>query len=203
MSADTDPSPETRPRIEGEREREVLEATLTVLADVGYDRLTMDAVATAARASKATLYRRWQTKPALVVDALASQKQPVSAPDTGSLRDDLLGAFCGTGGLTDPRQVAVLGAVITAITRDAEFAEAFRRDFVGPRIAASTVIFERARARGEIADDVDLDLLATALPGIVLHRTFVLGDTADADLVTDVVDQIVLPAARRRAADLS
>ena len=60
-----------RPRIEGHREQEILDATLEVLADVGYDRLTMDAVATAAKASKATLYRRWSSKAALVIDAVA------------------------------------------------------------------------------------------------------------------------------------
>lgn len=202
MSTSTDkPAPETRPRVEGEREREVLGATLAVLADVGYDRLTMDAVAAAARASKATLYRRWQSKAALVVDALASQKRPVEVPDTGSLREDLLATYCGMGGMTDPQHVAVLGAVVTAITRDAEFAEAFRRDFIGPRIAASTVMFARARDRGEIDDAVDIGLLATALPGIVLHRTYLLGDTPDAALVAAVVDQVILPAARRRPAD--
>ena len=52
----------TRPRVEGDREDEILDATLTLLFEVGYDRLTIDAVARRARASKATLYRRWDTK---------------------------------------------------------------------------------------------------------------------------------------------
>jgi hypothetical protein len=60
--------PNRRPRIEGDREAEILDAAVRVLADVGYDRLTMDMVASEARASKATLYRRWQNKAALVVD---------------------------------------------------------------------------------------------------------------------------------------
>ena len=60
----------TRPRIEGEREHAIFDATMRMLATSGYDRLTMDAVAAEARASKATLYRRWQTKADLVVDAL-------------------------------------------------------------------------------------------------------------------------------------
>ena len=67
------PQPESvvqRPRIEGDREAEILEATLEVLGDVGYDRLTMDAVALRAKASKATLYRRWNGKVSLVIDAL-------------------------------------------------------------------------------------------------------------------------------------
>ena len=66
----------TRPRVEGDREQEILDATLDVLAEVGYDRLTMDAVATAARASKATLYRRWNSKVSLIIEALLSQKGP-------------------------------------------------------------------------------------------------------------------------------
>ena len=64
----------TRPRVEGERELEILEATLEVLDEVGYDLLTMDAVATRAKASKATLYRRWKGKPELVVAAIMAHK---------------------------------------------------------------------------------------------------------------------------------
>ena len=55
-------------------------------------------------------------------------------------------------------------------------------------------VFERAVARGEIRDDLDLDLIAPALPGIVLHRIFLLGDQATPELVARVVDQIILPA---------
>jgi AcrR family transcriptional regulator len=185
----------SRPRVEGDREQEILHAALDVLADVGYDRLTMDAVASAARASKATLYRRWSSKPALVVDAVCSQKGPVVVPDTGSLRGDLIAAHCGLGGLNDPRGLAVLAAIVTAMTRDPEFAEFYRRDFIGPKLAASRVVFERARERGEVAEGVDLDLLAPALAGIVLHRIFLLGEEATPDLVADIVDQVILPAA--------
>src|SRR4051794_10511187 len=121
--------PHTRPRVEGLREAEILEAALAVLGEVGYDRLTMDAVAQKAKASKATLYRRWNGKVQLIIDALQHDHQqhhftehgPV---DTGSLREDLIAAFCGQGGLTDKPEVDAFGAVLTAITRDAEFAEA-------------------------------------------------------------------------------
>ncbi|WP_432478842.1 TetR/AcrR family transcriptional regulator [Nocardioides sp. GXQ0305] len=188
----------TRPRVEGDREQEILDATLTVLADAGYDRLTMDAVAAEAKASKATLYRRWSSKPALVVDAVCSHKVHPAIPDTGSLRGDLLAAHSGMGGLNDTRALAVQAAVVTAMARDAEFAATYRRDFLGPKLAAARTIFERARARGEIRDDVDLDLVAPALPGIVLHRVFLLGDEATPDLVTQVIDEIILPAVSHR-----
>ena len=65
-----------RPRIKGEREQEILLATLDVLVDVGYDRLTMDAVASRAKASKATLYRRWHSKAELVIEAVIAPQGP-------------------------------------------------------------------------------------------------------------------------------
>ncbi|QIK77511.1 TetR/AcrR family transcriptional regulator [Nocardioides piscis] len=187
-------APSARPRVEGDREREILEATLDVLADVGYDRLTMDAVASAAKASKATLYRRWSSKQALVVDAVCSQKASGALPDTGSLREDLFTLHCELGGFRDARTLSVLAAVVTAMARDAEFAETYRRDFIGPKIAAARAIFDRAKARGEIAEGVDVELLAPALPGIVLHRVFLLGEEATPDLIAQVIDQIILPA---------
>ncbi|MEZ5097882.1 MAG: TetR/AcrR family transcriptional regulator [Nocardioides sp.] len=183
-----------RPRVEGEREQEILDAALAVLVEVGYDKLTMDAVAGQARASKATLYRRWSGKAALVVEALAAQKQPADHPDTGSLRGDLLAAFCGAHGLTTPESAAIFAATITALGHDEEFASAFRREIVGPKIARSRAVFERARERGELRDGLDLELVAPALAGIVLHRAFVLGQAPDQATVTAVVDQIILPA---------
>ena len=187
----------TRPRVEGDREQEILDAALTVLAETGYDRLTMDAVAAQAKASKATLYRRWSSKPQLVVEAVCSHKAHPPLPDTGTLRGDLMAAHCGMGGLGDPRATAVQAAVVTAMARDEEFAATYRREFLAPKQAASRILFERARARGEISDEVDLDLLVPALPGIVLHRVFLLGDAATPELVTRVIDQIILPACTR------
>jgi AcrR family transcriptional regulator len=186
-----------RPRVEGDRELEIFAATLAVLADVGYDRLTMDAVATRAKASKATLYRRWTNKVSLVIDALVHSKGPTEVPDTGSLRSDLQAVFCGMGGLVDPETVASFGAVVTALTRDPVFAEAFRRDVIGPKIQASRLIWERASARGELRDGLDLDLFEPALAGIVLHRVFVMGEVPDPDLITRVIDQIIVPSATR------
>jgi AcrR family transcriptional regulator len=187
----------TRPRVEGLREAEILEATLQVLVDVGYDRLTMDAVALRARASKATLYRRWNSKLRLVIDALLTTKQTPVVPDTGSLRGDLQQLMCGVGGMTDGEAVGTFGAVITAIVRDPEFATAFRQEIVGPKIAASQQIWERARARGEVREDLDLELIEPALAGICLHRVFLMGEQLNEDLIGRVIDQIILPAALR------
>jgi AcrR family transcriptional regulator len=184
-----------RPRIEGDREHEILDAALEVLGDVGYDRLTMDAVAHRAKASKATLYRRWNSKAKLVVEALARGRTP-QVPDTGDLRSDLMSAFCGLGGLTDHGTTATLGAVLTAVSTDPEFAAEFRKQVVGPKADVSRVVFERAQERGELRDDLDLDIVVPALAGIVLHRVFIFGERPDEAMIARAVDQIILPAVR-------
>ncbi|QIX26095.1 TetR/AcrR family transcriptional regulator [Nocardioides sp. JQ2195] len=194
--AETDEASSSRPRVEGDREQEILQATLAVLCDVGYDRLTMDAVATKAKASKATLYRRWSSKSALVIDALIAEKAHPDIPDTGNLRDDLVAMSCAMGGLADQKPIGILASVLTATQRDPDFAAEFRERFLGPKAAANQVVYDRARQRGEIRDDLDIDLIAHALPGIVLQRIFLLGDQPSEELITSVIDQIIMPACR-------
>ena len=189
----------TRPRIEGERETQILDAAVALLCQVGYDRMTMDAVASEARAGKATLYRRWSTKSALVVDAILRSKQALQTPevDTGNLRDDLVQMACAHGGLSDERSGEIMAAVVTALHHDPDFAQEFRVRVVQPKLDVTRRAFERARDRAEITADLDLDLLGPALAGIILHRGFVLGETTDEKTVARVVDEIIMPAAMR------
>ncbi len=173
---------------------------MTLLASVGYDRLTMDAVATEAKASKATLYRRWESKAELVVDAIARAKGSPhpSIIDSGSLRGDLVAMAChkGGGGLNDPHALNVASSVITALQHDEEFSEAFHARFLDPMEAAMRGVYERAQRRGEIPADVDLDLLASVLTAVILHRAFVLRLSVDDAIVERIIDEVVLPAAR-------
>lgn len=197
------PEPRTaRPRVEGAREEEILDATVELLVEVGYDRLTLDAVASRAHASKATLYRRWEGKPALVVDAMARAKRApqFEEPDTGSLRGDLVSTFCGAHGMAHSTATGLLGAVMTALASDPEFAALFREAFIAPRIVASHAIYARAIERGEIRPDVDLDIIAPALPGILLHRSFVLGAVPNDAVIERVIDHVILPAVGHPAA---
>lgn len=196
MSAAAEPC---RPRVAGEREAEILDAAVDQLLEVGYDRLTMDGVAQQAKASKATLYRRWASKQCLVVDAVLRSKQAaaVEFPDTGNLRDDLVESFCGTHGLEQDAVTRLLGVVATALQTDEAFAEEFRNRFLMPKVAGMQEVYRRAAARGELGSGADPALLGPALAGILLHRSFVLGDTITRDLVERVVDQIIIPAATR------
>ena len=91
------------------REAELLAVTLELLQEHGYDRLTLDAVATTARASKATLYRRWPTKAELVLAAfIEGTRQDAVDPDTGTLRGDLL-ALGSRSALTSAAMPALSG----------------------------------------------------------------------------------------------
>ena len=198
MSRSTAPSaPTARPRVAGEREDEILDAAFGELLQVGYDRLTFDSVAKAARASKATLYRRWETKSALVVDAVLRHKGAARdhVPDEGSLRADLLALVGSKAGKLAAAETRAVAAVFTALLTDPEFAAEFRTRFVDVRRQAGQAIIERARARGEITTDVDGGLLTASLAGIVLHRSFVLGEPVDREVLERIVDQIILPAA--------
>ena len=192
----------TRPRIEGDREDEILDATLQLLMEVGYDRLTLDAVARRAHASKATLYRRWESKPSLVVDAMVRAKQAphIEHRDTGSLRGDLVETFCGGHGPGSNAATGALGSVMTALGSDPEFAARFREAFIEPKVAVSREIYARAIERGEIPEGLDLDIIAPALAGILLHRAFVLGLVPDDATVERVIDHVILPAVGHSAA---
>jgi AcrR family transcriptional regulator len=185
-----------RPRVEGEREREILEAVLRLLAEVGYDRLTFDAVAAEAHASKATLYRRWPGKADLVVDAagLMVGVEADQVPDTGSLRSDLIGQACAKGGLTDERPISIFASLLCSMHRDPELMEAIRSRLIAPKVATSVAVFEAAQQRGEVGPDADLPTLARLLPAIAVHEALLMGHTVSADRLAELVDTIVLPA---------
>jgi AcrR family transcriptional regulator len=187
-----------RPRVEGGREDEILDATVAVVAELGYDRLTMDAVATAAKASKATLYRRWTSKAELVVDAISRAKGcPLPEDvDTGSLRGDLISMSCGAGGFTDELPMSVIAGLLTALHRDSELQKAFRERFMAPRLHLTQNVYARAVERGEIGPDIDIELLAVTLPAVIVHHAYILGIEPTDDLILRVIDHVILPAAR-------
>ena len=186
----------TRPRVEGEREREILEAALGSLVELGYDRLTFDAVAASAKASKATLYRRWPGKVDLVVDALQLMigVEADRYPDTGSLRGDLIAQACAKGGLGEERPIQVFAALLGSLHRDPELHEAIMTRLIGPKMAITLETFRAAQRRGEIGKDADLEMLARLLPAISVHEAMLTGAHPTQERLIALVDNVVLPA---------
>lgn len=185
----------SRPRVEGDREAEIYDAVIRLVVELGYDKLTFDAVAADVRASKATLYRKWSTKAALVVDAVTSRfcNDGSAVADTGSLRGDLVAGACADGGLTSDLP-ELIGSLVAALHRDADLFDAFRTRYLEPSIQRGIEIFHRAQQRGEIGPDADLHQLSTILPAMCIHETIVFGREIDRAGVIAIVDDIVLPA---------
>ena len=190
-------APVTRPRVEGQRATEIYEAVIRLLVEHGYDRLTFDAVAAEVRASKATLYRKWPTKAALVVEAVVETICPsvLERPDTGSLRGDLLSGACQDRGLTEGLP-SLIGAVMPALHRDEELYREFRARFVEPMTTEARATFRRAQERGEIGPHADLERLAAILPAMCVHQAVLFDRDCDVADITAIVDEIVLPACR-------
>ncbi|MGH3125428.1 MAG: TetR/AcrR family transcriptional regulator [Streptosporangiaceae bacterium] len=135
-------------------------ATLELLADVGYARLTMDQVAARAEVSKSSLYLRWPNKVALVADALQHRARAMpEVPDTGSLPGDMrvfLNALLGARGEASRALAAVSGEIAT----NPELRQAWHRGLAGMLTGCLRQIVDRAVARGELPADSDVELLA-------------------------------------------
>jgi len=171
------------------------EAALVLLADVGYDRLTMDAVAARARAGKTTIYRRWPGKAELVVDALNSLKGAPDIPDTGSLRQDLRALAESITSAESQFGAQVTIGMVNALARDGELRRVFGEKFIAPRTAGYRTVFERAVARGEMPGGHDLDLLARLFPALALHQLVMSGELPGTRLARQIMDEIVYPLA--------
>jgi len=194
-----------RPRVEGDREDQILDEVLQILIEVGYDKLSFDTVATRARASKATLYRRWPTKVDLVINALdriaLCPAGRADVLDTGTLMGDLEQLAC-----SDPEWTKLLpgivSAIVPALNRDGDLTTAFHQQFLMPRQRLMTQALQRAQRRGEIGRDADLDLLSGILPALTVYHTVLHGLGPDSDSVRRAITGVLLPACRAtRTAD--
>lgn len=179
------------------REQELLAVTLELLQEHGYDRLTVDGVAAAGRASKATLYRRWPTKAELVLAAFAEGTRQVAvAPETGSLRGDLLrlGETIAAHAAT---HASTIRAVLVEASRD-EKLNAIMQTFLEQRKELMEQVLSDAVARGEMTRDAINDDLYDVLPGYLIYRTVITGRAPSQRTVHDLVDNMLLPSLTRK-----
>ena len=180
-----------RPRDEGARSA-ILAATMEVLGEVGFGRLTIDSVAARAGVGKATIYRRWESKERLTLDAIAEAKPDDSpVPDTGSLRADLLEVYGGmVEQMGDPANSAVMAGLMAEATVNRELAEALA-DFVSDRRERTRAVVRRGIERGELPVGTDVDLLIDLLSGPLLSRALFRMAPVDQALLTTLVDVVI------------
>lgn len=180
------------------RDPEILDAALAVLAETGYDGMTIDMVAARAKAGKATLYRRWPSKAELVLDAVACLKKadadPDRLPDTGTLRGDLLAMIKPHSIEDGERKLQIMAGLMSMLSRTPELMDTAISAIVDPRVAANRIFMRRAIERGEIPADVDVETLSLVTPSMAAFRVLVLKKTVDKEFLVSLIDGVVLPA---------
>ncbi|MFW3115334.1 regulatory protein [Mycobacterium haemophilum DSM 44634] len=181
------------------REVEFLEVTLRLLQQHGYDRLTVDAVAATARASKATVYRRWPSKAELVLAAFVEGIRQVAVPpETGSLRGDLLrlGELICQQAL---QQASTIRAVLVEVSRNPALNDVLQQQFVDQRKALVHHILRQAVDRGEMDDAAISDELWDLLPGYLIFRSIIPTRPPTRHTVQALVDDVIIPSLTRSA----
>jgi AcrR family transcriptional regulator len=179
------------------RDDAIIRAALEGLAELGYDRLTMDEIAARAHAGKGTLYRRWPSKASLVVDAIVAwreQAAPLTIPDTGSLSGDIDAMIAAVPEFDDgtKQQMAVFVGLATAASRDPALSKALTDDLLARPRRLIREVLDRAAARGEIAAECELDLVPDILIGLNILR-ILLGDIPDREYISRVLNTIIHP----------
>jgi AcrR family transcriptional regulator len=185
-----------RSRITPEREAELYEAVLGLLREVGYDALTMDAVAARTRSSKATLYRQWGGKPELVVKAMRHNKPgEIGEIDTGTLRGDLHALMAHEDDCTMAQNSALMRGVAMALHQHPDLRQALRDQLVEPEMAQFRRLLQRAVDRGEIrADCPALDFLVPMMVGAFATRTLLEDQPPTRAFLVSYIDAVILPA---------
>jgi AcrR family transcriptional regulator len=160
-----------RPRSERAHEA-ILHATLDLLLEEGFTRMSIEAVAARAGVGKATIYRRWPSKADLVVEAVARVKdQDLVEADTGSVRADLLHLARQAFRPRESSEVTELMLrLASARARHPELQEAFLRHIIEPRRQIVVNVLRRGVERGEIRADIDIDLAIDVMMGFVSYR---------------------------------
>jgi AcrR family transcriptional regulator len=179
------------------REAEILAVTLQQLQEHGYDRLTVDAVAAEARASKATMYRRWPSKADLVLAAFIEGTRGSSVPPrTGSLRADLL--EIGRSVCEHSRDhTPTMRAVLNEASRNPRLSEALQEKFIMQRKLVIDGVLADAVQRGEIDASAINEEIFDLLPGYLVFRALVADRPPTEETVHTLVDTVILPSLTR------
>ena len=195
-------APQRRPGGRGTRVRAAtITATLAELAERGYAALSIERVARRAGVNPTSLYRRWGSREKLVLEVMLEQvAEHVAVPDTGSLREDLLGlARTAAANAARPEVAAMIRAVAAQAPHDVELSAA-NAAFWNERLALDGAIVERAIARGEISAATDPTQVIEAVIGPIHLRLLLTGrpvdDTFLTQTVATVVEGIVQPPKR-------
>lgn len=180
------------------RDDDILDATLDLLAEVGYGDMTMDMVAARAAAGKATIYRRWSSKEDLILDAVARMKSKQvnldRLPDTGTLRSDLLALFKPQSIEEGERKLKVMTGLASMLSAHQGLAEAVNAAIVEPWAVAHRIFMQRAVDRGEISKLADIETASQIIPSMAAYRALIQRRPFEKEFLVTLIDGVLLPA---------
>jgi AcrR family transcriptional regulator len=185
-----DQAPSVRRR-SARTQQAILDATVEVLAEVGYQDLSIERIATRAGVGKATIYRWWDAKSALVVEALQSRTSLAEVVRTGNARSDLRAAIRAVGEAHVANLVgATLPALASSVLEGSPEAERLRR-FLGPRRDTARQVLHHAAADGLLPADVDIELIIDICVGTIFYRKLIGGHSMD-EAVVECLASLIL-----------
>src|SRR5579863_6009798 len=195
-STDVDAGPANRrpgrPRSE-QAEQAIIEATLDVFAEQGFEGVCVEAVAARAGVGKATIYRRWPNKEELLLAAFGSLKSPFPEPKGVSVREDLLAmvkVMCADK--ADPRKARRYALLLGEGQKYPRLMARYKETVVGPRHDAIREIIRRGIASGELRADADVEIALLALTGAVLAKEKAADGSLNGEFAGRIVDELLL-----------
>ncbi len=148
----------------------ILRATLELLAEVGYERMSIEAIAKNAKVGKTTIYRRYKGKEELVADAIESIREEVVIPDTGNFWDDIDALIENAARITlNPLGRQAVATIISSASSNSEFARIYSEKYLQPRKEAFSVVVKRAKIRNEVRVDLDANFVFDVMSGMMLY----------------------------------
>lgn len=179
-----------RPRSE-RAHRAILQAALEIVAERGYDGLTMEGIAERAGVAKTTVYRRWSNRDEVLEAASEDFVRDIGVPDTGAIRTDLGELLRGAVRVYRGLPGRVMPGLVSAMALNPDLARTVRNGFLANRRRALRVILERGVERGELREDTDVDLALDLVGGPLMYRLLVTGEPVEEELAVDVVEMLL------------
>ena len=186
-----------RPRSE-QAEQAIIEATLDLFAEKGFEGVCVEVVAARAGVGKATIYRRWPNKEELLLAAFASLKSPLPEPKGVSVRDDLLAmveVMCADK--ADPRKARRYALLLGDGDKYPRLMARYKETVVQPRRDAMRAVIRRGIETGELHPDTDVEIAMLSLTGAIMSQEKSQDGTLDGDFAARLVDGLLLGLSAR------